>query len=292
MNITITGDIGAGKSSVVKELEKQGLQRYYAGTAYREYAKKHNVTLEEVHKIASEDKTFDATIDNMMAKYCSEHDGLVIDARLGWNFVPDAYHVYLKCDPAIGAARIFAEGRPEEHYDSLIDCFYAIQERRHIEVERFNALYDIDMLNPNNYNIIINTSMATPAMVAGVIVMTMEEHMGKRGVSINSLHAGVVSKEFYDKIHEVNQLLQQYDGAPYLYGVEADETIEKINSYDSNASIFVVENKGWAKMIETRLKDRNIELCDKAAVTEMLDEGNIVVWKGSVLWVGKGAYTT
>lgn len=287
MNITITGDIGAGKSSVVKELEQQGFKRYYAGTAYRKYAEDHNVTLEEVHRKASEDKTFDTTIDNMMAEYCSEHDGLVIDARLGWHFVPNAYHVYLKCDAAVGAARVFSDVRTEEHYDSLIDCFYAIQERREIEIERFNALYDIDMLNPKNYNIIINTSVATPAMVASVILSTIDEYMDKRGACVNSLHAGVCEPAFYNKMNEVNKLLKSYNGAPYLYGVQANEVIEKINSYGAELSIYVVDNIGWLKMLQTRLKDRQIQLCDKQDIYRLLDAGHIIVWKGSVLWVGK-----
>lgn len=287
MNITITGDIGAGKSSVVKELEKMGFQKYYAGSAYRRYAEERNITLEEVHKLASEDHSIDETIDSMMAEYCREHDGLVIDARLGWNFVPDAFHVYLKCDPAIGAARIFNEGRPEEHYDSLLDCFYSIQERRKIEIERFNALYDIDMLNPDNYNIIINTSTATPSMVASVILTMADEHKDKRGVAVNSLHAGVCDKEFYDKIHEVNKLLKEYRGAPYLYGVPTDEVVTKINQYDNDADIFVVDNEYWPKLLRRRLKNRNIVMCEKGDVNYLLDKGNIVVWKGSVLWVGK-----
>ena len=50
MNITLTGNLGSGKTSVCKELEKMGYNIVSTGTIFREIAAEKGITSEEVAK--------------------------------------------------------------------------------------------------------------------------------------------------------------------------------------------------------------------------------------------------
>lgn len=48
MNVTITGNLGAGKTSVCNELKKMGYDVISGGDIYRTYAQEHGITIVEL----------------------------------------------------------------------------------------------------------------------------------------------------------------------------------------------------------------------------------------------------
>jgi len=54
-----------------------------------------------------------------------------------------------------------------------------IRERRASEVKRFRDLYEIDLTNDDNYDLIVDTSHATPEEVARKILDALEEWKAK-----------------------------------------------------------------------------------------------------------------
>lgn len=187
MNITITGDIGAGKSTVVSLLEKKGYERYYAGKYYRGLAEQLGISVTDVHNLAETDPSIDATIDEATSAYCKDKDKIVVDARLGWHFVKDALHVYLACPTSVAAKRIVNSRRNAESYSSMEEAEAAIEERRGLEVERFDAKYHLNSRLKTNYNLYIDTSLITAEEVVDIILYYagMSKSDFKRTICIN-----------------------------------------------------------------------------------------------------------
>ena len=52
MNVTITGNLGAGKTSVCNELKKMGYDVISGGDIYRTYAQEHGITIVELNEMA------------------------------------------------------------------------------------------------------------------------------------------------------------------------------------------------------------------------------------------------
>lgn len=168
MNITITGNLGAGKTSVCEELKKMGYDVISGGDIYRNYAKEHNMTIIELNELAKKDRSVDIQIDERTKKLGVEVDNTVFDSRIAWYFVPDALHIFLEVDPKTAAARVAIDKARsgEQTYSNLDREMVELQKRANLERERFIEMYGIDYLDQSNYDIIINTTNSTPKSVA------------------------------------------------------------------------------------------------------------------------------
>ena len=181
MNITITGNLGSGKSTVCKELAKIDYQIISTGTIFREIAKERGLSVvelnEEVNReIAAGKHDIDDMIDNRSKRLGDELDNAVFDSRLAWNFVNDSFKVFLTVDINEAAARVFNDNRDTETYASVQECKKALLDRQLLEQERFEKLYGIDYYNMNNYNLVLETTNAKPETIAAEILKRFEEY--------------------------------------------------------------------------------------------------------------------
>ena len=158
--ITLTGDLGSGKSSIAKELvRKLNMQKYSTGAAQRRIADKRGVTTTELNLIAEKDPTIDKEIDSVFKDLANQEDDYIVDSRLAWHFLPESFKVYLAVDPLIAAERIVNdETRDKEKYQCVEDALKHIVSRRESEVTRFQRVYGIDITEPSNFDLVINTS--------------------------------------------------------------------------------------------------------------------------------------
>ncbi len=171
MNITITGNLGAGKTSVCSCLKEQGVEIISTGKIFREVAAEKGLTVLEMNELAKTDRSVDALIDKRSADLGRELDGVVFDSRMAWHFIPQSFKVFLLADVTRAAARVFADHtRDTEKYTSLEDAEKSLLERAVLERERFLDLYGVDYLSMDNYNLIIDSTGATPKQVADEIL--------------------------------------------------------------------------------------------------------------------------
>lgn len=171
MNITITGNLGAGKTTVRDELKKLGYDTLSGGDIFRRVAEQRGVSVVELNEMVKGDPAIDDEIDGMTAKLGKEVDNTVFDFRLGWHFVPDSFKVFLLIDPNVAAERVFGgAARSAESYGSVEDTRAALKKRAQIESERFADLYGIDYYNVGNYDLIIESSYAAPEQITQEIV--------------------------------------------------------------------------------------------------------------------------
>jgi cytidylate kinase len=165
--ITLSGDIGGGKSSVAAELQKLTLYDIIGtGKIQRAIAERRGLTTLELNKISETDRSVDDEIDNYVIETGKTQDRLIIDSRLAWHFIPAAFKVYLSVDPVIGAERVFSAGRSDENNPSLEATLQNNLKRQSYEDQRFYKLYNVHFRLYANYDLIVDTSYTAPEIIA------------------------------------------------------------------------------------------------------------------------------
>jgi cytidylate kinase len=169
--ISITGDLGSGKSTVSGILCRQlNFDYVYTGDIQRKIAKRYNMTTTELNKYAESHPEIDKEVDSTFSSL-NESNDLVVDSRLAWFFIPDSFKVYLKTNIEISAERISKDKqRKSENYVSLEDAIQNIQERKRSENKRYEELYGADCSDMNNFNLVVDTSYISSEKAAEIIL--------------------------------------------------------------------------------------------------------------------------
>lgn len=177
MNITITGNLGGGKTSVCRELEKYGFKIITGGGLFRDIAKEKGISVLELNELAKADRSIDDMIDNRTIKIGKEEDNVLFDSRLAWHFAPDSFKVFLLTDSYEAARRTYEGGaREAEEYSDINATMAGLKQRADLERARFKELYDIDYYDRNNYDLIIESTYASPEQIAKEIMRNFEEY--------------------------------------------------------------------------------------------------------------------
>lgn len=168
--VTLSGDIGSGKSSVARILkETLGYQLISAGGIQREIAAGMGLTTLQLNEWSAKDRSVDDKIDSHTKMLGETSDHIIVDSRLAWHFIPDAYKVFLSVDPSVGAERVFEASRSDEFHGSLADALENNRSRTRLEAVRYRTLYGIELRDYRNYDLVVDTSYVSPQTVADVI---------------------------------------------------------------------------------------------------------------------------
>lgn len=183
MNISITGNLGSGKSSICKILKEKGYDIISAGSIFRELAIEHNMSVEDFNQKVNEDikkgdRSVDDMIDQRTTRIDSERDNVVFDSRLAWNFAPRSFKVFVMVDIEEAARRVCHDvGRSDsETYESVEMCRDGLANRQELEKQRFKELYSIDYFDMGNYNLIVETTNVSPEVTAAEILRRFEQY--------------------------------------------------------------------------------------------------------------------
>lgn len=179
MIITISGALGAGKSTIAKMLkQKLGLKHYSIGDFMREIAKEKGLSLIELSKIAEKERWVDELLDQRQIKLGKEEDDFVIDSRIGWYFIPNSIKIYLDVSDEEAARRTFQDqgNRPEESIKSIDDVVEKIRRRKASEIQRYQEYYGVNHHDKKHYDLVIDTTTTPPDKVINKIVSYIKEH--------------------------------------------------------------------------------------------------------------------
>ncbi len=168
--ITLSGDIGSGKSSVAACLATQtGYEIVGTGKIQRAIAEKRGMTTLELNERSETDRSVDDEIDSFVINMGKTRDNLIVDSRLAWHFIPAAYKVYLSVAPEVGAERVYNALRKDENNVSLELTLANNLNRQSLEVARFKKLYAVNFRDQANYDLVIDTSLSNPEEIASDI---------------------------------------------------------------------------------------------------------------------------
>jgi cytidylate kinase len=158
--ITISGRPGSGKSVVAARVaDALGLEHVSAGDFMRDMATERGLSILELSRSAEAGDEIDREIDARTARLAEERSDFVIDARLGWHFVPESMKVFLEVRPEVAAERIYEARRGSEHENvTLEETEAAIELRTESEKKRYLTYYDLDYTDHSQYDLVLDTS--------------------------------------------------------------------------------------------------------------------------------------
>ncbi|MDD5900058.1 MAG: cytidylate kinase family protein [Lachnospiraceae bacterium] len=188
MHITLTGNLGSGKSTLGKILEAEyGYEIFSTGKVIRKIAEEHGVSVLEMNKMMEKDHKYDHMIDDTTARISREQKDrkLLFDSRLAWNFVEESFKVFLSVSLPVAASRVLADASrgAVESYASVEDCMQSLKDRAASEDRRYQDLYGIEYFNYANYNLVLDSSDCAPDVLAKILVQeasAAEEKLAKK----------------------------------------------------------------------------------------------------------------
>ncbi|GHT24006.1 hypothetical protein FACS189430_08210 [Bacteroidia bacterium] len=174
--ISITGDLGSGKSTVSDILCKELKYDYiYTGAIQRKIAEKYGMTTTELNKYAETHPEIDEEID-FTFRSLNDASNLIVDSRLAWFFIPNSFKLFLKTNLMVAADRICKDKqRKNESYLSVDEAAKQMTERKTSENKRYMELYGADCSNLKLFDLLVDTSFIAPAKVADIILKSYKE---------------------------------------------------------------------------------------------------------------------
>lgn len=245
-SVVINGDLGSGKSTVSVLLARQlNVRRISVGDLYREMAQQRGMTALQLNLHAELDDKIDHYVDRLQSDIAASGETLVVDSRLAWFFFRDALKVHLITDPVVAAHRVL--GRPADTVESYLSAQEARQrlaERSESERMRFIERYGVDKTRLRNYDLVCDSTRATPEDVVARIVEVLAAPPGDLRLFIDPrrihpaaghdagtgpIRLGYVRPDFFVVTGSVAVGAAVRDGRPLVpaaLAVEAGETID------------------------------------------------------------------
>lgn len=173
MLITIWWKAGSGKGTVSKLLaEKIGYEIISIWDMRRKLAAEMWINIVEFNKLwdnPENAKEFDLKYEEYQESL-KLSDNIILDSRLWFYVQPKAFKILLDVDEDIAWERIFKAERDADKHATKKHAINEVKERNLNDEERYKKLYDVDLWNPNNYNLVIDTSERTPEEVLEIIL--------------------------------------------------------------------------------------------------------------------------
>ncbi len=169
-HITIAGKICTGKSTLRRALEKNlGWQGLSTGELFRDYVKQHNLDLE---KVEEQDK-IGKEVDTMIQEKLRTQQHLIIDTWI--NGILSAqnetvYKVLIICNDDTRVQRFV-----EREHVTREEAEQRVFTRENSLLQKLSEMYQIDdILDPNHYNIVVDSSDKTAEEMANIIIQDMQ----------------------------------------------------------------------------------------------------------------------
>ena len=180
--ITLTGDLGSGKSAVSKLLcDLTGYEYVSTGRIQRQLAQELVLDTLEMNSRADTDPTIDERIDGIFVALGQDPRGYVVDSRMAWFFLPNSFKVYLQTDLRTAAERILRDpARNSEQYTTVEEAVEKIAARKQSENARFFLKYGADCGNLHNFDLVIDTSQRNLQQVADLILAASQDLKSKQ----------------------------------------------------------------------------------------------------------------
>jgi len=186
IKIAISGDLGSGKSTIGRLFEnRMGFKFHSGGSIFRTLATKYNMTPAEFSKYSEIHPEVDEEIDGELVKISANDEDMAIDSRMAWHFVPGSFKLHLLVDTEVAAKRIMDENRGTEKYPTIETAIEKIKARKASENKRYTEKYAVDPDDLNNYDLVVDTTYATPDEICDLIEKYLNEW--KEGNTFNKV---------------------------------------------------------------------------------------------------------
>lgn len=180
--ITLSGELGAGKSTTTQILRKKlDYQHIYTGGLHRKYAEELGLSFDQYHRLAEEDPKYDNHVDDQLREFLTKSENIICDSFMSPWLAPDSFKVFLDIDPMVAAERMFEDQkvnptRVTEDYGSVEEQFKKNKARRASNIKRFKEFNGIEnYLEKSHFDIVINTTNIDPSEVVEKILQAYDD---------------------------------------------------------------------------------------------------------------------
>jgi len=186
MLITIWWKAGSGKGTVSKLLAKElGYEIVSVWDMKRKLAAEMWINIIEFNKMwdnPENAKEFDLKYEEYQQSL-KLSDNIILDSRLWFYAQPKAFKILLDVDEEIAWERIFKAKRETDKNTTKKHAIDEVKERNSNDEARYQKLYNVDLWNPNNYNLVIDTSERTPEEVLQIILDEFKAYKWKKWIA-------------------------------------------------------------------------------------------------------------
>ena len=233
--ISLAGDLGSGKSTVSKILiEKLGAEYYSTGAIVRSIAERRGMTVVELNVYMETHPEIDNEIDDGLIALGEVDKPLIIDSRMAWHFTKGTFKVYLSTDVETSAYRIMNANRQGEHAANLEETIKETKARRESEKKRYMQQYGVDIKDLTNYDLIVDTTIATPDEVASCIITAY--NMWLENKDFKCAYISPMRLGFPDDAAD-NTLVEEY-----ALSIELGKELPKVSIFEVDGDFYVEEN--------------------------------------------------
>lgn len=236
--ITLAGDLGSGKSTVCGRLEKAlGWGRFSTGVIMRDMAAKRGISVLDMNALADQDPEIDKEIDSVFKSLGQTPKPLLVDSRMAWHFLPQSFKVRMTVNTRIAAQRVFEDpARVSEARESVEDVLKNLKERQARENVRYKATYGVEIRNPANYDLMIDTTMAQPDDVTALIIRLAKDYFdGKTPYAYWVSPQNLLPLQHIDEIDKPT--LQEVHAS---IGRRGFDVLEPVDVVESDRSYFIL----------------------------------------------------
>ena len=149
--IAITGDPGSGKSTFARAVsELTGFRLITTGNIFRTLAAEKGISLTALNEMAESQADIDHLVDDFLKTLNDQKEHLI----------------RLTVDLDVAVHRIFRDGAElREKFPDIKTAIDEVERRRKSEILRYKNLYGVDIGDPENFDLVINTSQKAPSDV-------------------------------------------------------------------------------------------------------------------------------
>jgi CMP/dCMP kinase len=197
--ISLTGDLGSGKSTVAAMLEQRwGVPRYYAGGFFRELALEKGVSISDITSVEKYGTQYHHLVDGKFKTLADTGVDMIGEGRMAWHCLPTSFKIKLNVCAEVAAQRIFRDKmRKAEHVDGPDQILDSIRARQSTDQQQYQQIYHVDIEDEKNFDLVIDTANVPPNEVADLIDrLTTKyfsgEHFEKHWMAPKSMYPSVM----------------------------------------------------------------------------------------------------
>lgn len=170
--ITLLGCVGSGKTTVGNLLAAKLQYNFISiGNKTRQFAETKGMNITEFQEQCLSNPEMDRKIDLEFSSECNNAENLIIDYRLGFKFVKNAFHIFLKVSEETAIARLKAANRDNETFET-------ISQRNDFFKNQFLNAYGVDYTMPKNYDLIIDVEQfSSPEQIVEFITNHLNQNL-------------------------------------------------------------------------------------------------------------------
>ena len=171
--ITLSGCVGSGKTTIGKLLAANLQFNFISiGNKTRKIAETKGMSITDFQEQCLSNPDMDRKIDEEFSRDCNNAENLIIDYRLGFKFVKNAFHIFLKVSEETAIARLKAANRENETFET-------ISQRNEFFKNQFLNTYGVDYTMPKNYDLIVDVEQfSSPEEIVIFIIKQLNQKTG------------------------------------------------------------------------------------------------------------------